>query len=167
MSIKGKPFYTISEDLIFIEQYLYIQQLRFENRLTCLVDIDTDIQQYYIPKLILQPIVENSILHGISEITSKGIVAITAEKNGNDILIYVRDNGPGFKKSFSEDLKGKNSKSSYGLDNIDKRLKLYFGASYGLSFRNNNENGACTIIRMPAVNQLSDLESINENTFDR
>lgn len=161
MSLKGAPFCTIQEDLLYIRKYLFIQQLRFEDKLVYLIEIDEKIQQYYIPKLILQPIVENAILHGTSEITSKGFLGIFAEVKENTLYISIKDNGPGFPEDFEASLKKNRFFPFHALLNIDKRLKLFYGNEYGLTFSNNTSGGACTTIMLPVINQLS-KETPNE-----
>ena len=105
-----------------------------------------------VPKLILQPLIENAVIHGTSKISGNGIIAILGSTDGVDLQICVKDNGPGFSQEFMENF-SKNSQqkpsTAYGIYNIDKRLKLYYGEDHGLIIQNNENNGACVMIRLP------------------
>ena len=152
MSLKGKPFNTLEENLYYVKEYTYIQKLRFGNNLAILIDIPKSLYNCYIPKLILQPLIENAVIHGTSKISGNGIIAILGSTDGVDLQICVKDNGPGFSQEFMENF-SKNSQqkpsTAYGIYNIDKRLKLYYGEDHGLIIQNNENNGACVMIRLP------------------
>lgn len=152
MSLKGKPFNTLEETLYYVKEYTYIQKLRFGNNLTILIDIPKALYHCYIPKLILQPLIENAVIHGTSKISGKGIIAILGSTDGTNLQICVKDNGPGFSREFMENFsKSSQQKPStaYGIYNIDKRLKLYYGEDHGLILQNNANNGACITVRLP------------------
>lgn len=118
----------------------------------CVLYFTIELYHYYIPKLIIQPLIENAVIHGTSQISKKGIIAVIGSTDGANLQICVKDNGPGFSSEFLENFH-LNSKqkpaTSYGLYNIDKRLKLYYGDEHGLILQNNENNGACIIIRLP------------------
>ncbi len=152
MSLKGEPFCTLEKDLSYIRQYTFIQQLRFENKLQFLIDVPAKLQKFIIPKLVLQPLIENAVLHGTSTVNRKGIIGVFAKVKEDVLLLSIKDNGPGFTPEFIRDFlnHGKDRpQNSYGLYNIDKRLKLYFGDSYGLILSNNPSAGACVVVRIP------------------
>ncbi|MGO5541725.1 sensor histidine kinase [Blautia sp. HCP3S3_H10_1] len=152
MSLKGDPFSTIEETFYYVKEYTYIQKLRFGDNLSILIDIPQSLYHYYIPKLIIQPLIENAVIHGTSKISGKGIIAILGSIKEAHFQICVKDNGPGFSQDFLDNFDD-NSKqkpaTSYGLYNIDKRLKLYYGEKHGLILSNNENNGACITIRLP------------------
>ena len=152
MSLKGKPFSTIEEALYYVKEYTYIQKLRFGDNLSILIDIPKSLYHYYIPKLIIQPLIENAVIHGTSKISDKGIIAILGSTDGTNLQICVKDNGPGFSREFLEDFSKsfqQKPATSYGIYNIDKRLKLYYGEDHGLILQNNENSGACIIVRLP------------------
>ena len=152
MSLKGKPFSTIEEALYYVKEYTYIQTLRFGNNLSILIDIPKTLYHYYIPKLIIQPLIENAVIHGTSKISGRGIIAILGSADGTSLQICVKDNGPGFSQEFLENFALNSQQkptTSYGLYNIDKRLKLYYGEEHGLILKNNENNGACITVRLP------------------
>lgn len=164
MSLKGEPFCTLEKDLFYIRQYTFIQQLRFENKLQFLIDIPDKLQKFIIPKLVLQPLIENAVLHGTSEVNRKGIIGIFADVDEDVLSISIKDNGPGFLPSFLRDFSVSCSdkpENSYGLYNIDRRLKLYFGDCYGLQLANNPSAGACVTVRIPCCtkNELTKKNS--------
>ena len=152
MSLKGKPFSTIEEALYYVKEYTYIQKLRFGDNLSILIDIPKSLYHYYIPKLIIQPLIENAVIHGTSKISDKGIIAILGSTDGTNLQICIKDNGPGFSREFLEDFSKsfqQKPATSYGIYNIDKRLKLYYGEDHGLILQNNENSGACIIVRLP------------------
>lgn len=152
MSLKGKPFSTIEEALYYVKEYTYIQKLRFGDNLSILIDIPKSLYHYYIPKLIIQPLIENAVIHGTSKISDKGIIAILGSTDGTNLQICVKDNGLGFSREFLEDFSKsfqQKPATSYGIYNIDKRLKLYYGEDHGLFLQNNENSGACITVRLP------------------
>ncbi len=169
MSLKGKPFCTLEKDLSYIRQYTFIQQLRFENKLQFLIDIPAELQKFIIPKLVLQPLIENAVLHGTSTVNRKGIIGVFARVEEDVLLLSVKDNGPGFTPEFISDFSahGKDRpQNSYGLYNIDKRLKLYFGERYGLILLNNPSAGACVTVRIPCCTR-EELDKKNSKILYR
>lgn len=152
MSLKGKPFCTIEEDLHYIKEYTYIQQLRFEDNLSILIDIPQKLYKYYIPKLVIQPLIENAVIHGTSKIADKGLIAVLGRVDNTTLQISVKDNGPGFPENLLFSFSTRDEKgNSYGLYNINRRLKLYYGDNYGLILKNNKKRGACVTICIPFI----------------
>ncbi|MGN0354762.1 MAG: sensor histidine kinase [Muricoprocola sp.] len=152
MSLKGKPFSTIEEALFYVNEYTYIQKLRFGENLSILIDIPQSLHHYCIPKLVIQPLIENAVVHGTSKISGRGIIAVLCSTDGTHLQIFVKDNGPGFTQEFLQTFPQNSSQkptTSYGLYNIDKRLKLYYGNEYGLKLQNNKNHGACVTIYIP------------------
>ena len=169
MSLKGEPFCTLEKDLSYIRQYTFIQQLRFENKLQFLIDIPADLQKFIIPKLVLQPLIENAVLHGTSAVNRKGIIGVFARTKQESLLISIKDNGPGFMPEFIRDFAGHGAdrpQNSYGLYNIDRCLKLYFGENYGLTLSNNPSAGACVTIQIPCCTR-EELDKKNSKILYR
>ena len=163
MSLKGKPFCTIEEDLHYVKEYAYIQQLRFEKQLSILIDIPQNLYRYIIPKLVIQPLIENAVIHGTSKISGHGMIVVLGSTDGVTLQIMVKDNGPGFSNEQLNNFKSISRKKqtvSYGLHNIDRRLKLYYGEQYGLILKNNEKNGSCVTVRIP-------LNIYENNTIER
>lgn len=157
LSIKGNAFFTLKGDLEYINQYLFIQKLRFQDKIIYLIDIPSQMMDYVIPKLTIQPIIENSILYGTSQIKERGMIGIFGRIENNDYYITIKDNGNGFSEEFIRIFNSKdeslmikiNTNNSYGLVNIDKRLQLYYGKEYGLTIGNLPNGGSFVTIHSP------------------
>ena len=153
---------TIGMELEHVTLYCRLQNMRYENRIGFLVDVSEELMDYEMPKLTLQPIVENSILHGIMEKDSKtGSITITGWREKEDIILVVSDDGIGMEEEALQGiLTGRNRKNTgtnIGIDNTNRRLKLLFGDQYGLTYRSIPGKGTEVEIRMPAVAGQSKL----------
>ncbi len=153
---KGRDIVTIQDEINHIISYVQIQNLRFDNRITLILSVDEEFYPYSILKLVLQPIVENSIFHGILENRnqSEGIIKITGRFEEDTIVISVQDNGVGMTKEKADELltsEGTDKIHGYGIGNIDRRIKLYYGQQYGLTFQCNPNQGTLVEIRIPPI----------------
>ncbi|SCX81726.1 cache domain-containing sensor histidine kinase [Alkaliphilus peptidifermentans] len=146
----GDEFTTVEECINLIKSYLYIQQIRVGDKLTTEMEIDNKILKEKIPKLILQPIVENAIIHGLEQKEEDGLVRILGYEEDQHIILQVIDNGKGMEK---EDIKRINqpslSEEHIGLYNVNKRLKLYYGSRNGIQIESNLNEGTIVTIRIP------------------
>ncbi|SDW98487.1 sensor histidine kinase [Paenibacillus sp. CF384] len=150
---KGRSIVSVEDELCLAQVYLEIQQSRFPNTFDFRVDMEPGLEAYQMPKLILQPIVENALLHGIRKAKGKsGSIVITVREVEGELLFVVADNGIGMEAHKARSLlsaaptavKSDGSGSSYGLYNVNERIKLYSGDEYGLSI--SSELGAGTIV---------------------
>lgn len=162
---KGKNIIPLSDEKKQIESYLAIQKIRFMDKLDYNINFPQELLDYLTVKLILQPIVENSIIHGIEKKRGKGIVDITAEKTGGKIEIRITDNGVGGNIEEMNSLLNyrEGIVKSYGIRNVNERIKQLFGVQYGIRFYSNeelrasrgismnNESGVTALITIPAV----------------
>lgn len=135
----GKEIIKISEEVEILENYFKIQCLRYENYMQYEIEIEKEVGDCLIPKLILQPLVENAIYHGIKQSVEKGIIIIRGYRKGTDIQLEVFDTGVGIDEAGLEkvrqELKRKDDKKdSFGLYNVNERIKLFFGSDYGIEF---------------------------------
>lgn len=152
---RGKELLTIHEELLHVQAYVKIQNLRFGKAIDLKVKEEPWMKEYSILKIILQPIVENSIMHGILEKEdSTGEITIEPIFKGDRIEIIVKDDGVGmskeqFKEMFKERENGQ--KSGYGVRNINERLALYYGPNYGLQFESKEGRGTKVAISIPAI----------------
>lgn len=148
---------TIAEELNHVTLYVKLQNMRFENKIDFLIDVPDEIMDYEIPKLVLQPIVENSILHGILGKESKeGSIVIMAWMEGNDIVFTVSDDGVGIPQNQLEKiLTGEGQSeigSNIGIYNTHRRLQLYYDNQlFGLTYRSTLGIGTEVEVRIPAV----------------
>jgi two-component system, LytTR family, sensor kinase len=137
----GAQDVDLRQELEFLRCYLEIEKVRFQDRLTVQMNIDPATLHMRIPNLILQPIVENAIRHGIAPRSSPGTVEISTMKNNGMLRVLIKDNGPGLSDGFKEGV---------GLSNTKARLQQSFGDSYRFILENVPTGGAEVILEIPA-----------------
>lgn len=147
---------SIREELRHAELYVKLQNMRYENKISFLIDVPDEIMDFEIPKLILQPIVENSIQHGIFEKDSKeGSIVIMAWMDGGDIVFVISDDGVGIppeKLPFILDgIYEDGAGSNIGIYNTHLRLQLFYGKEYGLHYESIYGQGTEVHAKLPAV----------------
>lgn len=133
----GKEIVKIAEEVEILENYFKIQCLRYENYMQYEIEIEKEVSDCLIPKLILQPLVENAIYHGIKQSTEKGIIVIRGYRKEEEIRLEVFDTGVGIDdeglNKVREKLNHKEfKKDSFGLYNVNERIKLFYGLHYGI-----------------------------------
>lgn len=143
-----KETVTLNEELQFISNYLEIEKIRFEERLTVETRVSPEAMPMNVPSLILQPIVENALKHGIGRNLTGGILTIAATIRDGVLQLIVRDNGDGF--TVTDETK---TGLGIGLANVDQRLKKMYGNGFGLSVAQAIPKGAEVILTLPAVRQ--------------
>lgn len=145
---KGKDIVTIREELALCETYLTIQQMRFQGRIQYERDVGDEILDYLIPKITLQPFVENAILHGIiASIEGRGTLSINGWEEDGRIILAVMDDGAGMAE---EDREKSNSKGShYGMKNIGLRLSVYYQEDIKIEVESTKGVGTCVSINIP------------------
>lgn len=148
---------SIETEISYTRSYLTIQKMRYKDQLEYEIDIDEDIMKKEIVKLVIQPLVENSIYHGIKYLDGKGMIWITGGIVGDDIVLSVRDNGVGIgKDTITKIFEGEMEKKSegrnrnhVGIYNVHNRLQLHYGKKYGLSYRSAPGLGTTVFITIP------------------
>lgn len=138
--------HTIGSEIDNIEKYLYIQKIRFKNRLEYEINISDKIKSYRIPNMVIQPIVENALIHGITPKRDGGKISIIAEEKKNKIIISVIDNGNGFPKKALESIRQSEKSTGLGFRSTDSRLKRYYGDEYGLEIVKSDYSGSTVTI---------------------
>ena len=144
---------SIKEEIELVKNFIRIQRLRYGNKFTIDYTIDPELLSEMIPKLILQPLVENAIYHGIKEKRGKGNISIQCKEESGFMLLTVEDTGQGIDsrtlKNIYDTFNGVNIEEydSYGLKNINDRIKLFAGESFGLRFENKSSGGFLAIIK--------------------
>jgi two-component system sensor histidine kinase YesM len=147
---------TLEEDLAFVEKYLYIQKVRFEEKLQYRISVTKEARQCLILKLLVQPLVENAINHGVER--QGGVVSITGEiSDTGKLIVTVQDNGCGIPKEKLKDLLVdektndiKNQRTYIGVNNVNQRIKLFYGPEYGLAIQSGENAGTTVSIVVPA-----------------
>jgi two-component system LytT family sensor kinase len=134
-------FTSLGDELKLIQNYLEIERARFEERLEIEIDVSPELKSLRVPSLILQPLVENAVKHGISQKKAGGKVKISARVDANSLILEVADTGAGVSLT---DLK-----RGIGLNNIEDRLKTYYGERANLKFESKTGEGAKALIIMP------------------
>lgn len=135
LEIEG-DFSTLEKELVLIKAYVAIEEARFLNRLVVKFEIDENLLNMKFPILLLQPIVENSIKHGILKKIDGGIVSINIEDKENEVLVKISDNGVGFENA------EKSQSTGIGISNINNRLKLLYGEKYKLDILSSNSGSS-------------------------
>ncbi|OME95164.1 MULTISPECIES: cache domain-containing sensor histidine kinase [Paenibacillus] len=152
---KGREMIPIATEVEHITNYLKIQQMRYQDKIRFALDIDRELYPYLTLKVLLQPLVENAIYHGIKNKEGPGTITITGKFQHNRIEFQVRDDGIGMDQSKVETLltskEGNPSRNSVGIANVHQRIQLYFGAEYGLSYTSEPGSGTCVKVLIPAV----------------
>ncbi len=140
-------FHKLKDELLLVESYLYIMLIRYANNFEISYDIDDNIENFLVPKLILQPFLENSITHGFEGIEDIGELLITIKKKDDGLHISIKDNGSGIPKEQIKDILIKEpiNGKHIGVANINKRLKLYYGENYGIEIE--SEEYSYTIMK--------------------
>ena len=151
----GNGMFALREEERHIRSYLQIQQVRYQDILEYEIDFPDDLKEVIIPKITLQPIVENALYHGIKNRRAKGKIIVRASREKGDVIIVVEDNGIGMTDDQLNELNNifKNGNqartSSYGLYNVNERIKLKFGHFYGLFIYSVYGQGTCVEIKIP------------------
>ena len=151
---QGKKTTTLKDELEHVKQYLYIQKQRYQEKLNYSFQIDESLLEVYVPKIILQPIVENSIYHGIQELDTDGMITITITKSqekSDEYTIEIKDNGVGFSDENQIDQCHQSDKKrlgGVGLQNVNQRIQLFCGKEYGLSIKSKEKEGTIVTLRM-------------------
>lgn len=123
---------TLREELDNLKHYFTIQEIRYENSFKASIEVDEDILDYLVPRLILQPLAENSVLHGTAGSEHQITITIRGARTEGGVLLEIADNGSGFDTQTLKDKKEARF-SRIGLSNVDERLKLHFGQEHGLN----------------------------------
>ncbi|MFR0778372.1 MAG: cache domain-containing protein [Zhenhengia sp.] len=148
---KGKEVITIYEEVEHVKHYLQIQKIRYASKLTYTIEVSPDIFDEMIVKIVLQPLVENALYHGIKDLEEGGYIRVLGFREGNNIILEVYDNGKGMShEQIKNILKAPSStsitKGGVAIKNVHERIQVYFGQDYGLSYE--SEYGKWTKVRI-------------------
>ncbi|MFZ4452586.1 sensor histidine kinase [Salibacterium aidingense] len=149
---KKKPLTKIAEELEIVENYITIQKFRYGERLTFELQRETGVEELSIPKLTIQPIVENAIQHGLEEMMDPCTITVHIAAQEEKVEIVIRDNGPGIDEETIHQIHEGNVKpkgSGIGLYNINERIHLMFGEDGGVSIKSGKEGGTVVTITLP------------------
>lgn len=151
---KGQDVITLQEEERHVRSYLQIQHVRYKDILSYTVEIDPALGDVMIPKLTLQPLVENALYHGIKLKRAKGLIQIKGWQEGDCVLLQVSDNGIGMTEQRLEDLRNSienTERVGFGFSAVNQRLQLQFGREYGLQVDSTEGEGTVVTVRIPGA----------------
>lgn len=154
---QGKSIITVKDELEHVRNYLMIQQMRYKNKFTYQIEAEPEVLELASLKLMLQPMVENAIYHGMEFMDGDGEIRIRAVRQGDELYLTVEDNGLGMTKEQVDRLFEPGSHvsskrgSGIGVKNVNERIRLYFGEHYGLSIESEPDEGTRVLIHLPAI----------------
>jgi two-component system sensor histidine kinase YesM len=170
---KGMDWITIGEEVERTRSYLTIQKMRYRDILDFKIEVAADVTENTTLKLILQPLVENALYHGIKNKRQGGTIWVRARRrNDDEILLEVEDDGIGFtpdklaqlRAELDDDSGDIKLESGFGIGNVNKRIRLYYGKPYGLSVRSGYNTGTCVTLLIPAKKEAASEEYTAVNT---
>jgi two-component system sensor histidine kinase YesM len=143
----------LSDEIQWTINYINIMSKRFEGVFETVIEIPSELLVYKVPKFFLQPIVENSILHGFEGMKGGGILSLKAEQQGEYIIFTVSDNGKGMVIADYETVVKKTQEGSIGLSNIYRRLFLIYGDHYSINLKSEIGKGTSFTIIIPCQSE--------------
>lgn len=160
---KGRNIIRVEEELDHAQNYMTIQHMRFKNKFIFKTEIAPETLSLKTIKLIIQPILENAIYHGMEYMDGDGIITLKAYCDEKNLWMDIADNGLGMTPDVAEGLMTRNQKSrgkgsGIGLRNVDERIKLYFGNDYGLTIHSEPDEGTTVSIHLPAIQYEEDVQ---------
>lgn len=155
---RGHELIPVRSELQHAESYLQIQSYRYKNQFTYSFEAEEECMDFLCNKITLQPIIENSLYHGINGLVDEGRICVTAKSEGDDVVFTVSDNGAGMDEEQIRAImsKERSDKAGIGIKNVNDRLKIYFGSRYGISIDSAPDEGTRVLIRMPKITGEAD-----------
>lgn len=149
----GKDIVSVKEELQHVRSYLEIQQIRYQDILEYEICVPEDLEKYRIPKITIQPLVENALYHGIKNKRGLGKIVISGKMEEYFFLLQIQDNGIGMREERLEQITGRICRKvpaeNYGLYNVNERIRLNFGEAYGISVKSTYGKGTIVSVRLP------------------
>lgn len=154
---------ALKTELEYLQNYVELQNIRYDNRIICSVDCEEEAAMVHIPKLTLQPLVENSVDHGMWDRKTL-IISVSAVVEGDMICIIINDNGKGMEESEINELfrrmeTGEScaQKSSVGIINVNERIRRIYGKEYGIRIHSKQSRGTTVIVNIPGKEKMKVL----------
>ena len=169
---KGGDFITVGKEMTHVQNYMEIQGIRFEDKFTFELHCDDAVKDFMCPKLIIQPLAENAVYHGMEGMYGDGEIEITAYEKDHLIYIDVTDNGEGMTEEKIQqlmcgDVVSSKRGSGIGVRNVNERLKYCFGEEYGIEVISEVDEGTTVRIRIPEVEDLDEYWKKEKNYSGR
>ena len=160
---RGREVISLAEEMEHVRSYLYIQKVRYESKLHYRIDVPESLLSLRVNKLILQPLVENAIYHGIKQKRGEGHILLTGARRGDTLVLRVEDDGAGMSPEKCAQLNqalrapGEHGYDhGYGIFNVNDRIRLSYGREYGLRYEINDRGGITVELVCPAITQRAD-----------
>jgi Predicted signal transduction protein with a C-terminal ATPase domain len=156
-TINGNHYVLLKDEMASLNNYLMIQKYRYGDKFETKIDVAVNTENLYIPKLIIQPLVENAIYHGIEPAFDNGLIRISTSLQKNNLLIVVSDDGVGMSQEKIDELlsctndKNDSEQYSIGIKNVIKRIKTLYGDEYGISIQSDFGDGTVISMWIPAI----------------
>lgn len=153
---RGSEYVTVKEEIENINSYMYISNCRYGNQFTFETDVSEEIQQLKVVKFILQPIVENALIHGFKGSNKQGRILLYGDVEGDVLKLYVEDNGTGLSREAVERLSQPRSDrkvTSIGIPNVDARIKSAYGQQFGVTVYNGAAGGTVAEYTLPVLRE--------------
>lgn len=155
----------LRDEVDFIARYLEIQRFMYEDRVSIEYKLEDELMDCIVPRFLLQPLVENAIVHGIEQKPGKGVIRVASELEGDTLVLTVADNGVGISEEDiarllnpEREAAAKPNHTSVGLRNVHRRVQFLYGEQYGVEIRGRLGEGTTIMIRLPAVKEGEALE---------
>lgn len=155
---RGGELVTLKDELDNINSYIYIYNCRYGNQFTLETDLDRELLELQVVKFILQPIVENAVIHGFKGSEKQGTIMIYGDVENGVLKLYVEDNGCGLQKGEAEARSGRKV-TGIGIANVDARIKSAYGAQYGLLVYNGAVCGTVAEFTLPVLRQKEEIDA--------
>jgi two-component system sensor histidine kinase YesM len=152
----SKKIITIGQEIKIVEDYLELQRIRYNDVFTYEVDIEEEIKQMLIPKLTLQPLIENAIYHGLKYKDGTGMLHIMGRKTEDGVMLSVADNGAGMSPEEKASVLQNQPEGHFGVYSVNHRIKLFFGEQYGIVINSELGEGTKIDILLPAKENMGD-----------
>lgn len=149
---RGKSVITLEEEEQHIRSYLEIQQMRYSDLMDYEIDIPDQLKKYILPKLTLQPLVENALYHGIKNRRRKGLIRLTGRAKNEHVILEVTDDGRGMAEERLDEVRASlndGKTEGFGLRTVHQRIRILFGGEYGLTLESTPDVGTKIIVTIP------------------
>ena len=164
-------FHKFRDELNHVRLYVRIQEVRYSGRFRFLIDIPDEIMDSFTLRFLIQPIVENAIVHGMENVEEGGLISISAVRIESSVFVSITDNGCGMSTEHLNELTSALLKDDQnvgiGMKNVHNRIILHFGKQFGINLNLNNDGGVTVCIRIPFLKQEPDSSSFTYNTGPR
>jgi two-component system sensor histidine kinase YesM len=159
---RGKYVITLAEEEEHIRSYLEIQRMRYRDLMEYEIDIPDTLKSYILPKLTLQPLVENALYHGIKTSRRKGFIRVTGSMQDDNLILVVTDDGIGMTQERIDEVRAsleEDTREGFGLRTVHQRLQILFGREYGLAVESAPETGTQIIMTIPKQSIDKEIEA--------